>query len=107
MVLKDPRFKRESASWIFLLFSLDIFRYACLSVPNCKLLENILGTFCIAQIWYDLSILRMFTVVKCRGYTNFYLSKIYEGHFQLTYNLVNLRYYIQRLDLQSKKKSRV
>ena len=53
--------------------------------------KNILDTFCIAQIWYDLSILGMFTVVKCRGHTNFDLSKIYEGYFQLTKKLENLR----------------
>ena len=68
---------------------LIIFRYACLSVPNCKLLENILDTFCIAQIWY--SVLRIFTVAECRGHTNFDLGKIYEEYFQLTYNLVHLR----------------
>ena len=43
---------------------------------------------CVVQIWYDLSILRIFTVVKCRDHTNFDLSKIYEGYFQPTYNLV-------------------
>ena len=72
MVLKDPRFK--SSERIYTIN--QIFRYACLSVPNCKLLGNILDTSCIAQIWCDLSILRMFTVVKCRGHTNFDLCKI-------------------------------
>ena len=66
-------------------------RYVCLSVPNCSLVENIPDTFCIAQTWCDHSVLRMFTVIKCSGYFNFDLSKIYEGHFQFIYNLVQLR----------------
>ena len=95
MVLKDPRKLRENLHHRFFLFSQNqIFRYACLSVPNYKLLENILDTFRIAQIWHGHSILRMFTVVKCRGHISFDLSKIYEGYFQLTYNLVQLRQYI-------------
>ena len=61
----------------------QIFRYVCLTVQNCRLVEIILDTFCIAQIWYDLSILRMFAVAKCRDHTNFVLSKMYEcGHFK-------------------------
>ena len=44
-------------------------------LQNCSLVENVLDTSCVAQIWYDLSILRMFTVVKCRGHTNFELRK--------------------------------
>ena len=75
-----------------------------LSVPNCSLVENILDTFRIAPIWHDLSILRMFTVVKCRGHTNFDLSKIYEGYFQLIYNLVHLRQYIKEFDLPRKRR---
>ena len=46
--------------------SLDMFFF----VPNCSLVENILDTFCIAQTWCDHSILRMFTVIKCRGHTD-------------------------------------
>ena len=63
----------------------QIFRDVCLSIPNCSLAENILDTFCMVQIWYDLSILRKFTVVKFRGHTYLDLSKIYEGYFQLIY----------------------
>ena len=93
MVLKDPQFKscERICTIDFSLSQNQIFRYAYSSVPNCKLLENILDTFWAAQIWYDLSILRMLTVVKCRGHTNFDLSKISEGYFQLTYNLVHLK----------------
>ena len=79
-VLKNTPLKSCERLYIkaFLSFSKSNLN-ACLSVPNCKLFENILDTFCIAQIWYDISILMMFTVVKCRGHTNFDLSKIYEG----------------------------
>ena len=69
----------------------QFFRYVCLSVSICSLVENILDTFCIAQTWCDHSILRMFIVIKCRGHTNFNPSKIYEEHFQLIYSLVQLR----------------
>ena len=60
----------------FSSFQNQIFGCVCLSVPNCRLVENSLDTFCIAQIWDDLSILGMFTVAKCRGHTNFTLSKM-------------------------------
>ena len=95
MVLKD-RFKSYERIYtidIFLFSQNQVFRYVCLIVSNCSLVENILDTVCIVQIWYDLSISRMFTVtvVKCRGHTNFNLSKRYEGYFQLIYNLVQLR----------------
>ena len=36
----------------------QISRYTSLSVPDCKLVENILHTFCLGQSWYDLCILR-------------------------------------------------
>ena len=94
MVLKNTRLKSCERMYTidFSLFlkinSLDI---VCLSVPNCSSVENILDTFCKAQTWCDHSILRMFTVIKCRGHATFNLSKIYEGHFQLIYNLVQLR----------------
>ena len=93
IVLKNTRLKScERIYAIDVLFHQNqLFRYVCLSVPNCSLVENILDTFSIAQTWCDHSILRMFTVIKCRGHTNFDLSKIYEGHFQLIYNLVQLR----------------
>ena len=78
MVLKDSRFKSCERIYTIHFFPFSqnqIFRHACLTVPNCKLLENILDTFCIAQIWYDLSILRMFTFLKCKGHTNFEVSE--------------------------------
>ena len=62
-------------------FQNQIFRYIFI-IPNCRLVENILDTFCITQIWHGLSISGMFTVAKCRGHTNFVLSKVYEGYFQ-------------------------
>ena len=88
--LERSRFKSCERIYTIELFSSQnqIFRYVYLSVPDCSLVENILDTFCIAQIWYDLSILRMFTVVKCRVHTNFDQSKIYEGYYQLIYDLV-------------------
>ena len=61
----------------------------------------------MAQIWYDLSILRMFTVVKCRGHANFDLSKIYEGYFQLTNNLVHLDNISRDLISREREKSMV
>ena len=93
IVLKNTRLKtyERICAIDFLFYQNQLFRYVYLSVPNCSLVENIQDTFCIAQTWYDHSILRMFTVIKCRGHTNFDLSKIYEGHFQLIYNLVQLR----------------
>ena len=92
MVLKNPRFKSCQRMYtIDFSFSSQNQIFECLSVPNCSLVENILDTFCIAQTLCDHSILRMFTVIKCTGHTNFVLSKIYEGHFQLIYNLVQLR----------------
>ena len=47
MVLKDPRFNNCKRIYTtdFSLFQNQIFRYACLNVLNCKLLENILDTF--------------------------------------------------------------
>ena len=48
MVLKDPRFKSCERIYNIDFFSFSqnqIFRYACLSVTNCKLLENIFDTF--------------------------------------------------------------
>ena len=59
MVLKNPRFK------------------SCERI----LVENILDTFCIAQTWCDHSILRMLTLIKCSGYTNFSLSKYIKDIF--------------------------
>ena len=72
----------------FSFYQNQLFRYVCLSVPNCSLVEDILDTLCIAQILCDHSILRVFTVMKWWGHTNFNLSKINEGHFQLICNLV-------------------
>ena len=69
----------------------QIVGYVCLSVPNCSLVKNILDMFCVSQTWRNHSILRIFTVIECSGLTKFDLSKIYEGHFQLIYNLVQLR----------------
>ena len=106
MVLTNPRFKNCQKIYATDFFSFSenqIFRNVCLSVPNCSVVENIFDSFCIAQIWYDLSTLRMFTVVKCRGHTNFDLSKIYEGCFQLIYNLVQLRQCIYKFDFQRKR----
>ena len=57
---------------------------------NCSLVENIPDTFCIANIWYNLLILRRFIVVKCKGHTNFELSTIYERYFQVIFNLIRL-----------------
>ena len=95
MVLKNPCFKScqriYTIDFLFLISQNQIFRYVSLTIPNCRLVENILDTFCIEQIWYDLSILRMFTVVKCRGHTSFDPSKIYEGYLQLIYNLAHLK----------------
>ena len=92
MVLKNTRLKSSERIYIidFSFSQNQFFRYVCLSVPNFSLVENILDTFCIAQTLCDHSILRMITVIKCRGYANFELTKIYEGHFQLIYNLVML-----------------
>ena len=63
--------------------SLDILEKS-LSVPNCKLVEHILHTFCLTQSWYDMLILGIFTVSKARGHPNFVLCKMNEGYFQLT-----------------------
>ena len=38
------------------------------------------------QIWHEFSISGMFTDAECRGHTNFVISKMYEGYFQLIYN---------------------
>ena len=75
MVLKDPRFKScERIHTIgFSLFLKIKSLYVCLSVPNCSLFEYIF---------------EIFTLVKCRAYTNFDLSRIYEEYFQLICNLV-------------------
>ena len=81
---------RESTQQIFLFSQNLLFRYVYLSVPNRSLAENILDTFCVAQTWCDHSILKMFTVIKCRRHTNSDISKIYEGHFKLIHNLVQL-----------------
>ena len=84
MVLKDSLFKNHERIYTidFSLFlkikSLDMF---VLTVSNCSLVQNVLDTFCIAQIWHDLSILRMFTVVKCRGHTDFDLRKYMKDTF--------------------------
>ena len=54
MVLKDPHFKSCERIYTinFLSFSQNqIFRYFCRSVLNCSLIENVLDTFCVAQIW--------------------------------------------------------
>ena len=45
--------------------------------------HRILDTFCIAQIWYNFTILGMFAVAKCRGHTDFVLSKTYDEYFHL------------------------
>ena len=58
--------------------------------PTALLVENIVDTFGMEQIWYDVSILGMFAVGKCRGHINFVLSKMYEEYFQLIYHLVHL-----------------
>ena len=60
---------RESAVYHrFFSFSQNqIFKCVCLSVRNCSSVENILDTFCVAQIWYDLSTL---THLKCPHFTN-------------------------------------
>ena len=85
MVLKDPRFMScERIYTIDFSLFLKIKSLDMLVSVYQKLLGNILDAFCMAQIWYDLSVLRMFTVVECRGHTNFDLSKIYEGYFQVT-----------------------
>ena len=55
----------------------QIFGYACLSVPNCRLVDNIFVSFCTAQI----SILGIFTVAKCRCHTNFVLSIVHSMDF--------------------------
>ena len=83
--MDHPRFKSCERIYIIDLSlflkikSLDMF--VCLSVSNCSLVENVLDTFCISPVWYDLSVVR--------AHTNFALSKIYEGYFQLIYNLVH------------------
>ena len=61
-----------------------------LSLMLTVMLENTLDTLCTAQIWYDFSIFGMFSVSKSRGHTSFVLSKMYEGHFQVIHNLVQL-----------------
>ena len=79
MVLKNTRLK--SCERIYTIdFSLfpqnQLFRYVCLRnvcLFECSLVENILHTFCIAQTWCNHSVLRMFTVIKCRGHTKFFL----------------------------------
>ena len=50
MVLKNPGFKSCETIYTidFSSFSQNqIFRYACLSVPHCSLVENIFDTFCL------------------------------------------------------------
>ena len=42
---------RESTPQIFSIAQNQIFRYVCLTVPHCGLVENILDTFWTAQIW--------------------------------------------------------
>ena len=79
MVLKDPRFKSCERIYtidLFIFFQNQLSTYVCLSVTNCSLDENILDAFRIAQTWHESLILRMFAVVKCRGHTNFDLSKV-------------------------------
>ena len=88
MFLKDPRFKSFERIFTIDFSQNQICRYACLSVPNCKVLENILAQH---KNGMTCQFLRMLTVVKCRDHTKFVISKIYEGYFQLTYNLVHLR----------------
>ena len=49
-------------------------------------LMNILDAFFMAYIWYNLSVLSLFTVVKCRGHTNFEkgnIRKIFSINLQL------------------------
>ena len=74
MVLKNPRFKSCKRIYTIDFFSFSqnqIFKYVCLSVLNCSLVENIPDAFCIAQTWCDHSMLRISTVIKCSGHTNF------------------------------------
>ena len=65
--------------------------YGTVSLLNCRLVENIVHTSGIAQIWCDFSILGMFAAVrKCRAHINFVLSKIYDEYFHFIYHLVHL-----------------
>ena len=74
-------------------------------IENIMLIENIVDTFCLAQIWYDLSILGMFTVIKSRGQTNFVLSKTYEWYYRLIHNLVHFANISRDLSFKEREKS--
>ena len=75
----------------------QLFRYVCLSVSNCSLVENILDNFWIAQTWCDHAILRMFTVIKCRGYINFDLSKIIWRTFSINLQFSTVKVIYQEI----------
>ena len=74
MVLKDPRFKTCERIYI-IGFSLFLkIKYLDMFLEVYQLLTYLI----LSQSWYDLSSLRMFTVVNCIGHINFDLSKIYD-----------------------------